>query len=85
MNVSVTSAPDCGMRLIVEDDGVGRATTTNTTADGGLGMRIMQHRAVVIGGALSVADRPVRGTIVTCTVPCPGGQDCPKIKEHHNG
>ena len=54
--------------LRVEDDGVGRIA--KKTSPGGLGLRIMAHRARSIGGELTIADRPEGGTVVTLTVPC---------------
>jgi nitrate/nitrite-specific signal transduction histidine kinase len=34
-----------------------------------MGLRIMRHRAAVIGGEFSVARRPGGGTVVTCVFP----------------
>ncbi|MSM39592.1 MAG: sensor histidine kinase [Geobacter sp.] len=56
------------LTLTVRDDGVGRSVTSRTT--GGLGMGIMEHRAKVIGGTLTVSDAQGGGTVVTCVVPC---------------
>lgn len=61
------SAADALM-LRVEDDGVGRIAKHTPT--GGLGLRIMAHRARSIGGELTITDRPGGGTVVCLTVPC---------------
>jgi signal transduction histidine kinase len=81
-SVAVFCSQGCGMRLTVEDDGVGRARS-KSGGSGGLGTRIMQHRAVVIGGELSISDRPGGGTVVSCIVSCPGARasDCPSHAE----
>ncbi len=64
--VSLAATP-AGVRLSVHDDGVG------LPADGrrgtGMGLRIMAHRAAMIGGTFSVEPEPAGGTTVTCEVP----------------
>ena len=55
-----------GTRLAVSDDGIGIGADS---APEGMGLRIMRHRAEVIGGSLSVGPAPGGGTLVTCTVP----------------
>jgi signal transduction histidine kinase len=55
------------VKLIVEDDGVG--LPENPSPGGGLGIRIMAHRASMIGGNFSVEPAPTGGTIVTCSLP----------------
>ena len=66
------------LMLRIEDDGVGRIA--RQTSPGGLGLRIMAHRARSIGGKLTITDRPGGGTVVTLTVPC-AMPDCPQGKE----
>jgi two-component system CheB/CheR fusion protein len=56
---------DAHVILRIEDDGIGIPAESKD----GLGMRIMQNRAAVIGGKLTVEPRQPAGTIVTCTVP----------------
>ncbi|MBI5656357.1 MAG: sensor histidine kinase, partial [Geobacter sp.] len=59
---------DCTrLTLTVRDNGVGRSAASRTA--GGLGMGIMEHRAKVIGGTLTVSDAQGGGTVVTCVVP----------------
>lgn len=53
--------------LRVEDDGIG---LSETGAEGpGLGIRIMEHRAGMIGGSFAIEPAPTGGTIVTCSFP----------------
>jgi signal transduction histidine kinase len=55
--------------LTVQDDGQGRQPTATR---GGLGLRMMSHRARSIGGSFQLQDRPDGGVRVTCSVPCRG-------------
>ena len=50
--------------LRVRDDGVGLAAEQDVAA--GIGMRVMRHRADVIGANLEVRSDPARGTMLTC-------------------
>ncbi|MGH8164951.1 MAG: sensor histidine kinase, partial [Rhodanobacteraceae bacterium] len=52
--------------LTVADDGKGLPAKRPS---GGMGISIMQHRANVLGAALTVESRRTEGTIVTCTLP----------------
>jgi PAS domain S-box-containing protein len=52
--------------LEVSDNGTG---FSEKQCAKGMGIDIMQHRANVIGGKLTVASRDGRGTTVTCTLP----------------
>jgi PAS domain S-box-containing protein len=53
--------------LSIRDNGVG---FPNAVAERkGLGLRIMQYRAEVVGGALSFRKSPRGGAIVTCSIP----------------
>jgi len=57
--------------LHVRDDGVGRSAATQSK--GGLGMNIMTHRAMMIGGDLQIVDADESqggGTLVVCSVAC---------------
>lgn len=53
--------------LCVRDDGAGFDGAGNTT---GMGLRIMQHRAQVVGGCLQVRPRDEGGTVVCFHRPC---------------
>jgi signal transduction histidine kinase len=53
--------------LTVEDDGAGLPETVQER--GGLGIRIMAHRAAMIGGSFAIEPAPTVGTIVTCAIP----------------
>lgn len=65
ISLEITSA---GGRLDVEDDGGGIPDETRR-ADAGIGIRMMQHRADIIGGSLSITPRPDGGTSVICHIP----------------
>jgi len=60
-----------GLTLTVTDDGVGRSAAAGGASGGGLGLRIMSHRARIIGATLTVADAAQGGTMVACTASCP--------------
>lgn len=49
--------------LTIEDDGIGMPLPAPST---GMGLHIMEHRAKMIGGALSIERRHDGGTLVTC-------------------
>jgi signal transduction histidine kinase len=55
------------LMLAVEDDGIGLPEPSEGTD--GLGIRIMAHRAAMIGGSFTVEPAPAGGTIVTCSLP----------------
>jgi len=55
------------LTLTVEDDGQGIPDAGPETQ--GLGVRIMAHRASMIGGTFSIEPAPTGGTIVTCSLP----------------
>ena len=66
---------DAACELVVEDDGRGlpkpKSRTRKTAAPdsspkAGIGLRVMEYRANLIGAALSVRPAPTRGVIVTC-------------------
>jgi signal transduction histidine kinase len=62
---------DCGSRdvacLTVQDNGQGRQPGATR---GGLGLRMMAHRARSVGGSFHLEDRPDGGVRVTCSLPC---------------
>ncbi len=55
------------LTLTVEDDGIGLPEHWRT--ENGLGIRIMRHRAEMIGGALMVEPALTGGTTVACSLP----------------
>ena len=52
--------------LRVQDDGIGFPKSVPTYK--GMGLRVMQHRARMIGGVLTVRTPPQGGTVVTCSL-----------------
>ena len=68
------------VRLTVQDDGIGRGAAQRSK--GGLGLRIMAHRARMLGGELRIEDAPGHGTRVTCGVPCASqGRPSERVRE----
>lgn len=55
-----------GLQLLVKDDGVGMA---DLPENDGMGLRIMRHRAELMGGSLSTGPAPGGGTLVNCSIP----------------
>ena len=53
--------------LTVSDDGIGLSTTT--LHGEGMGLRIMDYRARIIGGIFAVHPGAAGGTVVTCHFP----------------
>jgi len=53
--------------LMVNDDG--RGLPPLDTRNAGMGLKIMEHRAALIGGTLSVVPAPGEGTRVICHIP----------------
>lgn len=65
IEIHVTATPE-KLQLTVEDDGVGLKTGGQPLK--GLGLRIMAHRAQIIGAQFSVGARQNGGTAVTCNL-----------------
>ena len=59
-----------GVVLIVNDDGVGIPAAASQ-ARGGMGLRVMQHRAKLIGARLTVERAGESGTMMTCVLAQP--------------
>jgi signal transduction histidine kinase len=57
------------LRLTVEDNGKGIQPIG--TSDGGIGMKVMQQRAQLTGGCLTVGPNRPHGTVVCCELPIP--------------
>ena len=55
------------IRVRIHDDGVG--FPSRLPEQQGMGVRIMQHRARMIGGSLEIQRPPAGGTVIVCTVP----------------
>jgi signal transduction histidine kinase len=53
--------------LEVEDDGDG--LPDSPSAEGGIGLRVMRHRAELIGGTLEIGSPPAGGTRIACFIP----------------
>lgn len=69
VRIRLTCHPDRSLQLVVHDDGIGRRAATGSTT-GGLGLRIMAHRARMIGGTLLIDDAAQGGTVVACDLVC---------------
>ncbi len=54
------------LRLWVSDDGIGLSRDADLAT--GMGLRIMRHRATLLGGSLGVQVTEDGGTLVTCTI-----------------
>jgi signal transduction histidine kinase len=57
---------DDGQELRIEDDGRGMPSAPSRE---GMGLRIMAHRAEMIGGSLRIGPREGGGTVVCCAMP----------------
>ena len=54
--------------LMIEDDGCGLPAATDRDHHG-IGLRIMQHRATLIGASFSLMSNPSEGTKIICRLP----------------
>jgi len=85
-NVLITLEPSSDRYLLnIHDDGVGFAQEAD--AQTGMGIRIMQYRARVIGATLNLQSRPGLGTDVGCLflpVPAEWGQKSDGRNRHEN-
>jgi PAS domain S-box-containing protein len=66
IHLSVFSQPH-GLRLRIKDDGLGIPDQPRESK--GLGIRIMEYRAALIGGVLRIKPAAEGGTVVTVTLP----------------
>ncbi len=64
LSLQRTSDQDC--ELTVADNGTG----FSRKAGDGIGMRVMDYRANLIGGTLQTTSKPRKGVTVTCRFPC---------------
>lgn len=60
---------DRRLALEVRDDGTG--FEGDALGSRGLGLRIMRHRAALVGASLTIASTPGQGTVVRCTLTNP--------------
>jgi signal transduction histidine kinase len=60
-------ASDDGVTLTVQDDG--RGLLADWSQSRGLGLRIMAHRATMIGAKFTIGPAPEGGTRVACALP----------------
>jgi signal transduction histidine kinase len=66
-NISIQlEAIEDGVALRIKDDGVGLPDSPSNS--GGLGLRIMAHRATMIGATFEAVRDDSRGTIVSCVL-----------------
>lgn len=70
-----TSPQECELRI--EDDGTGikKSKAAAKNGSGGIGMRVMEYRANLIGGRLKIENKPKRGVIVTCRFESTAGKE----------
>jgi signal transduction histidine kinase len=66
LGIRLAGRPD-GLELRVQDDGPGLPPPGGRGA--GLGLRIMAHRAQIIGGEFFIEAPPGGGTVVRCRLP----------------
>jgi PAS domain S-box-containing protein len=57
------------LELTIEDNGRGFAESSG--GSGGMGLRVMQYRAGIIGGTLLITQHPGQGVTVTCSLDLP--------------
>lgn len=69
VKVSLVATGDHMVRLRIHDNGSG--FDEQDTEHSGQGIRIMQHRARIIGASLEISSDPAHGTTVTCTLQRP--------------
>lgn len=65
-NIRITLKSNVQLLLSVRDDGIGM--TTKPASYMGLGLRIMQNRAAIIGATISFENSSPTGMLVTCSL-----------------
>lgn len=79
--VELTLAADPGgLRLVIQDNGKGLPEGRSGVVNG-MGLLTMSRRARMVGGELSVANHPLGGTIVTCSIPTPLPSQMPSAEK----
>jgi len=66
-SIRISLKSDHLLLLSVQDDGIGMPAQP-TGSHGGLGLRIMQNRAAIIGAALTIQPAQPTGTLITCAL-----------------
>ncbi|MCB1278030.1 PAS domain S-box protein [Prosthecobacter sp.] len=67
LSLQRVSSSECELRI--EDDGTG-LKKLKSEGHNGIGVRVMDYRANLIGARLTIHTKPKRGVIVTCRFPC---------------
>lgn len=67
LSLQHVSPTECELRI--EDDGAGLKKTKGGQQSG-IGVRVMDYRANLIGARLTIKAKPRRGVVVTCRFPC---------------
>jgi signal transduction histidine kinase len=81
ITVTFDCSPARGILVDIRDNGIGR-TAHIVSSTGGMGIRIMAHRARSIGGELEIQDLPEGGTAVICRVSCTTTKEQPVNEQH---
>jgi signal transduction histidine kinase len=61
-------------KLILTIDNDGLPFPDLQGRSGGMGLRIMNYRASLVGGSVEVKAKPTQGTLVSCSVPTEAGK-----------
>ncbi|MDZ4405151.1 PAS domain S-box protein [Prosthecobacter sp.] len=79
VKISLRGVGPCECELRVEDDGTGmrKSKARKENGNDGIGMRVMEYRANLIGGRLKIHNKPKKGVIVTCRFECDAGGCAP--------
>jgi signal transduction histidine kinase len=64
--VTLAATAGSGLRLSIQDDGIGIAKSSEPGR--GMGLQIMEHRANVIGATLEIGRGNPAGTVVACSL-----------------
>jgi signal transduction histidine kinase len=71
IEIALAQQSEGSLTLSIEDDGVGLDPVAKQGRQPGLGLRIMAHRARMIGGLFDVRSEPRQGTSVQCFLASP--------------
>lgn len=70
VTLRIACTPENGILLEVNDNGQG--FVQHQGRGGNMGIRIMKHRAGMIGGTLEIEDLKGKGVYISCVAPCSG-------------